>query len=165
MWLAVSDCPNQCPRDPARRVTLRQCPSPPVQPVMKLSRFLPSSPRTPHLQFQAARRNVCLARSSPIKGHTLPTGPPMYQATECLDCQGAQGVIPDDLNPTAWEAACRNAKGRVETFRNIGGIAKDRRAQGLSVSLPRATGSAAVVAVGLSRFGPLGSLPFGLMPA
>ena len=118
MWLAVSDCPNQCPRDPARRVTLRHCPSSPVQPVIQLSRFLPSSPRTPRLQFQAACRNVCLARSSSLKGHTLPTGPPMCQATECLDCRGAQGVIPDDLNPTAWEAACRNAKGRVETFRN-----------------------------------------------
>jgi len=49
-------------------------------------------------------------------------------------------VIPDDLNPTAWEAACRNAKGRVETFRNIGGIAKDRRAESFGAS-ETATGS------------------------
>jgi len=74
-------------------------------------------------------------------------------------------VTPVALNPTAWGAARRNAKGRVETIGNIGGISKDHKAQGFSVSLPRATGSAAVVAVGLSRFKPLGSLPFGLKPA
>ena len=99
-----------------------RCTNTPSQPVLQLSRCLPQSPRTPRLQFQAARRNVCLARSSPIKGHTLPTGPPMYQATEWMDCRGAQGLIPVALNPTAWGAACRNVRGRVETFRNIGGL-------------------------------------------
>ena len=84
--------------------------------LIQLSRFLPSSPHTPRPQFQAARRNVCLARSSPIKGHTLPTGPPMYQATEWMDCRGAQGVSPDDLNPTAWGQLVGTLEAGIETI-------------------------------------------------
>ena len=86
------------------------------------------------------------------EGVHLPYGSALVSGREWMDCRGAQGLIPDALNPTAWGAACRNARGKVETFRNIGGISKDHKAQGFSVSLPRATGSAAVVAVGLSRF-------------
>jgi len=58
-----------------------RCTTAPVQPsTIQLSRFLPSSPRTPCPQFQAARRNAYLARSSSLKGYTFPTGRPMYQA-------------------------------------------------------------------------------------
>ena len=48
----------------------------------------------------------------------------MYQAAECSGFQGAQGLIPDALDPTAWEAASRDVVKQVETIGRF--IAKDR---------------------------------------
>ena len=47
----------------------------------------------------------------------------MYQAAECSDCQGAQGLIPDTQNPTAWGAASRDVVKQVETIGRY--VAKD----------------------------------------
>ena len=48
----------------------------------------------------------------------------MCQAMECSGCQGAQGLIPDAPDPTAWGAASRDVVKQVETIGRF--IAKDR---------------------------------------
>lgn len=69
-----------------------------------------------------------------------------------MDCLGAGPWLAHAQNPTAWGQPVGTLGAGIETIRNNGGTAKSHKAQGFSVSLPRAAGLAAVVAVGLSRF-------------
>jgi hypothetical protein len=49
-----------------------------------------------------------------------------------MDCLGAQGLIPDDLNPTAWYAACRDGMKQVETIGPVHRKGSHRRVDSVS---------------------------------